>query len=80
MFKNINIKPVLQMRNGQKIPYVVSCKNVGNEILTVNKKLRTKKAKCDLNCRMTVLIAIVIYLSIENHKHIRNMVYNMNTQ
>ena len=27
---NINMKPVLQMRNGQKIPYVESCKHLGN--------------------------------------------------
>ena len=26
---NINIKPVLQMQNGQKIPYVESCKHLG---------------------------------------------------
>ena len=45
----INMKPVLQMRNGQKIPYVESCKHLGNEISTVNnKKLLIQNAKCDL--------------------------------
>ena len=36
---NINMKPVLQMRNDQKIAYVESYKHLGNDISTVNKKL-----------------------------------------
>ena len=32
---NINMKPALQMRNGQKIPYVESCKHLSNDISTV---------------------------------------------
>ena len=39
---NIKMKPVLQMRNGQTIPYVESYKHLGNEISTVNKKLLIK--------------------------------------
>ena len=58
---NINMKPVLQMRNGKKIPYVESCKHLGNEISTVNKKLLIQNAKCDLNCRMNSLLADVSY-------------------
>ena len=58
---NINMKPVLQMRNGQKIPYVESCKHLGNEISTVNKKLLIQNAKCDLNCRMNSLLADFSY-------------------
>ena len=58
---NINMKPVLQMRNGQKIPYVESCKHLGNEISTVNKKLLIENAKCDLNCRMNSLLADFSY-------------------
>ena len=55
------MKPVLQMRNGQKIPYVESCKHLGNEISTVNKKLLIQNAKCDLNCRMNSLLADFSY-------------------
>ena len=35
---NIIMKPILQMRNGQKIPYVESCKHLGNAMSTVNTK------------------------------------------
>ena len=59
---NINMKPVLQMRNGQNIPYVESCKHLGNEISTVNKKLLLiQNTKCDLNCRMNSLLADFSY-------------------
>ena len=44
---NINMKPVLQTRNGQEIPYVESCKHFGNGISTVNKNLLIQNAKCD---------------------------------
>ena len=58
---NINMQPVLQMRNGQKIPYVESCKHLGNEISTVNKKLLIQNAMWDLNCRMNSLLADFSY-------------------
>ena len=58
---NINMKPVLQMRNGKKIPFVESCKHLGNGISTVNKKLLIQNAKCDLNCRMNSLHAHFSY-------------------
>ena len=51
------MKPVLQMRNGQEIPYVESCKHFGNGISTVKKKLLIQNAKCDLNCRINSLLA-----------------------
>ena len=49
------------MRNGQQIPYVESCKHLGNEISTVIKKLLIQNAKCDLNCRMNSLLADFSY-------------------
>ena len=62
------MKPVLQMRNGQKIPYVESCIHLGNEISTVNKKLLIQNAKCDFNYIMNSLLAdffiaiVILYL------------------
>ena len=63
---NINMKPVLRMRNGKKITYVESCKYLDNAISTGIKKLKIRNTKNDLNCRMNSLladfsIAIVIY-------------------
>ena len=49
------------MRNGQKIPYVESCKHLGNTTSTVNKKLLRQNAQCDLNCRMNSLLADFSY-------------------
>ena len=55
------MKPVLQMRSGQKIPYVESCKHFGNAISVVNKKLLIQNAKCDLNFRMNSLVVDFSY-------------------
>ena len=36
---NINMKHVLQMRNSQEIPFLESCKHLGNEISTVQQEI-----------------------------------------
>ena len=41
--------------------YVESCKYLGIEISTVNKKLMIQNAKCDLNCRMNNLLTEFTY-------------------
>ena len=41
----INMKPVLQIRNGQTISYIESCKHLGNQISTVNKKVLLQKCQ-----------------------------------